>query len=181
VRLPSDSFFGWAELQSELCLGVDSRPVPLRRERAVELRSAGCGAGKPNAEYCRWIQDPQRWGGPIELSILSEHYQREIAAYDIRTGRCDCYGQGRGFTERGMLLYDGLHYDAMAVQSSPGAGEATDITLTPVTGELAGALSLHVACCVCVQAARLCQHSLRRTQPRSAVGLFDATGRRRVL
>lgn len=27
--------------------------------------------GKPNAEYCRWIQDSQKWGGAIELAILS--------------------------------------------------------------------------------------------------------------
>ena len=28
--------------------------------------------GKPNGEYCAWIRDSQRWGGGIELSILSE-------------------------------------------------------------------------------------------------------------
>ena len=27
--------------------------------------------GKPNAEYCRWIQDSQKGGGAIELAILS--------------------------------------------------------------------------------------------------------------
>ena len=27
--------------------------------------------GKPNAEYCQWIQDSQKWGGAIELAILS--------------------------------------------------------------------------------------------------------------
>lgn len=26
---------------------------------------------KPNEEYCAWILDKQRWGGGIELSILS--------------------------------------------------------------------------------------------------------------
>lgn len=31
--------------------------------------------------------------GAIELSILSEYYGREIAAYDIQTTRCDLYGQ----------------------------------------------------------------------------------------
>lgn len=31
--------------------------------------------------------------GAIELSILSEYYSREIAAYDIQTMRCDLYGQ----------------------------------------------------------------------------------------
>lgn len=37
-----------------------------------------------------------KWGGAIELYILAQHYGREIAAYDIRTKRCDVYGQGNG-------------------------------------------------------------------------------------
>ena len=44
----------------------------------------------------RWILSPDKWGGAIELSILCAHYAREIAAYDIRTQRCDLYGQGAG-------------------------------------------------------------------------------------
>ena len=27
--------------------------------------------GRPNADYCRWILDKDKWGGAIELSILS--------------------------------------------------------------------------------------------------------------
>ena len=27
---------------------------------------------RPNAEYCAWILDEQKWGGAIELSILSK-------------------------------------------------------------------------------------------------------------
>ncbi len=27
--------------------------------------------GKPNDSYCKWIQDKQKWGGAIELAILS--------------------------------------------------------------------------------------------------------------
>ncbi len=37
-----------------------------------------------------------KWGGAIELSILCTHFAREIAAYDIRTQRCDIYGQDAG-------------------------------------------------------------------------------------
>lgn len=32
-------------------------------------------------------QDTNKWGGAIELSILSRHLQREIAAFDISTLR----------------------------------------------------------------------------------------------
>lgn len=27
--------------------------------------------GKPNEEYRKWILDPQKWGGAIELSIFA--------------------------------------------------------------------------------------------------------------
>lgn len=46
--------------------------------------------------------------------MVCRHYAREIAAFDIQTQRVDVYGQGEGYTERAMLLYDGLHYDALA-------------------------------------------------------------------
>ena len=36
--------------------------------------------GKENAEYCKWILDKNHWGGAVELSILSKHFAREIAA-----------------------------------------------------------------------------------------------------
>jgi hypothetical protein len=111
--------------------------------------------GEDNAAYCKWISNPAKWGGAIELSILATHYGREIAAYDIQTKRCDVYGQvrwstgwvvgwwlggwlaawlagargsrdawaqkspaivllflppsqGNGYTERAMVIYDGL-------------------------------------------------------------------------
>ncbi|OIW02872.1 hypothetical protein TanjilG_29648 [Lupinus angustifolius] len=99
--------------------------------------------GKPNAEYCSWILDPEKWGGAIELSILAEYYGREIAAYDIQTTRCDLYGQGKNYSERVMLIYDGLHYDALAMSPFEGAPEEfhqtifavqNDRTIGPVEG-----------------------------------------------
>ena len=89
--------------------------------------------GKPNAEYCAWIQDPKHWGGAVELSILAKHFGREIAAYDIQTERCDVYGQGEAYEERVMLLYDGLHYDALAL-NAPGGGRGDDVTVVPSRG-----------------------------------------------
>ena len=94
--------------------------------------------GKPNAEYCAWIQDPKHWGGAVELSILAKHFGREIAAYDIQTERCDVYGQGEAYEERIMLLYDGLHYDALAL-NAPGGGRGDDVTVVPSRGPAAEA------------------------------------------
>lgn len=45
--------------------------------------------GQENEDYQKWILDKKHWGGAIELSILSKHYDRVIAAYDIQTKRCD--------------------------------------------------------------------------------------------
>eukprot|EP00883_Tetradesmus_obliquus_P014352 jgi/Sobl393_1/7395/SZX61668.1 len=85
--------------------------------------------GKTNEEYCEWITNKKNWGGGIELAILSAHYGREIAAFDIRTKRCDRYGESEGYAERVLLIYDGLHYDAMAVAAFEGAPEELDITV----------------------------------------------------
>lgn len=71
-------------------------------------------------------------GGAIELSILSAHYKRGIDAYDIQTKRCDRYGEQEGYEDRVMLIYDGLHYDALAVAAFDGAPEDLDITVLQV-------------------------------------------------
>ncbi|KAH1062678.1 hypothetical protein GLYMA_02G291000v4 [Glycine max] len=88
--------------------------------------------GKPNAEYCNWILDSEKWGGAIELSILADYYGREIAAYDIQTTRCDLYGQESNYSERVMLIYDGLHYDALVMSPFEEAPEEFDQTIFAV-------------------------------------------------
>ncbi|KAK8941667.1 hypothetical protein KSP40_PGU010753 [Platanthera guangdongensis] len=112
------------------------------RHRASELRQVIAAAvasdplkyneaflGKSNDDYCAWITNPEKWGGAIELSILSEYYAREIAAYDIQTSRCDLYGQSKGYRERVMLIYDGLHYDALAMSPFENAPDEFDQTI----------------------------------------------------
>ena len=48
-------------------------------------------------------------------ACAGRHFARQIAAYDVQTRRCDVYGQDAGYSERVMLIYDGLHYDALAI------------------------------------------------------------------
>ncbi|XP_042485833.1 OVARIAN TUMOR DOMAIN-containing deubiquitinating enzyme 2 isoform X2 [Macadamia integrifolia] len=88
--------------------------------------------GKTNEEYCAWILDSEKWGGAIELSILADYYGREIAAYDIQTARCDLYGQDMKYQERVLLIYDGLHYDALAMSPFAEAPEEFDQTIFSV-------------------------------------------------
>jgi ubiquitin thioesterase OTU1 len=87
--------------------------------------------GKNTNEYCKWIESSDKWGGALELSVLSEHFKTEIAAYDIRTKRCDVYSSEKGFKERCYLVYDGLHYDPLAVSLFEQAKEEIDLTVFP--------------------------------------------------
>lgn len=111
-----------AELRQVIAATVASDPVKYNE----------AFLGKPNEEYCAWILDSEKWGGAIELSILSQYYGREIAAYDVQTLRCDLYGQVEKYHERVMLIYDGLHYDALAMSPTEGAPEEFDQTIFPV-------------------------------------------------
>ena len=43
--------------------------------------------GKPAHVYVRWIRDPKKWGGEIEMIILSKHLEVEIAAFSVQTCR----------------------------------------------------------------------------------------------
>eukprot|EP00955_Chlamydomonas_euryale_P029980 316285-Chlamydomonas_euryale.AAC.1 len=48
----------------------------------------------------------------------------------------DVYGQDAGYAERVMLLYDGLHYDALAVAAFEGAPEELDVTIFRPKGQV---------------------------------------------
>jgi len=85
--------------------------------------------GKKNEEYCKWILNPDSWGGAIELSILTNHYQTEIAVVDSQTLRMDIYGQSLGYKQRVFLIYDGIHYDALALTLADGLPEEMDVSI----------------------------------------------------
>uniref|UniRef100_A0A7S3A134 Ubiquitin thioesterase OTU n=1 Tax=Rhodosorus marinus TaxID=101924 RepID=A0A7S3A134_9RHOD len=85
--------------------------------------------GKSNQEYQSWIQRETSWGGAIELSILADHFKTEIAAIDVKTTRMDCYGEGKNYELRGYLLYDGIHYDAIALALGGESNQDLDVTL----------------------------------------------------
>jgi ubiquitin thioesterase OTU1 len=35
-------------------------------------------------DYCRWLQTDEAWGGAIELTILSKHFNIEICSIDVQ-------------------------------------------------------------------------------------------------
>jgi len=85
--------------------------------------------GKPSLEYRQWIQKLETWGGAIECAIFSDVFQTEIACCDIQTLRVDVYGQGKSFKQRVYFIYDGIHYDPLALTFSSDLPEDCDVTL----------------------------------------------------
>eukprot|EP00455_Lapot_gusevi_P000174 TRINITY_DN10072_c0_g1_i1.p1 TRINITY_DN10072_c0_g1~~TRINITY_DN10072_c0_g1_i1.p1 ORF type:complete len:134 (+),score=6.90 TRINITY_DN10072_c0_g1_i1:212-613(+) len=84
------------------------------------------------------------WGGAIELSILSEYYATEICAIDIKTLHMYSYGEDKGYSKRVFVLYDGIHYDALALSPSEGAAESLDQTIFDVEDPFVVAKALEV-------------------------------------
>lgn len=85
--------------------------------------------GKSNEQYSKWISNKDSWGGAIELSIFSRLYNTEIAAIDIQNLRVDIYGEGSNYKQRVYLIYDGIHYDALALTFAEDLPEDMDVTV----------------------------------------------------
>jgi ubiquitin thioesterase OTU1 len=85
--------------------------------------------GRPTQEYAAWIQDSSSWGGQIELSILSKLLRTEIVALDIIRNRQDTYGTDLDTPRRIFVIYDGIHYDAVAYCFDPQLPRDMDTTI----------------------------------------------------
>jgi len=69
--------------------------------------------GKKREEYVSWIQNPQIWGGGIELAALAQHFATEIHVVDTQSLRIDKFGQDLSCSEKAYVIYDGIHYDPL--------------------------------------------------------------------
>ena len=82
----------------------------------------------PPTKYIETISKPSSWGGAIELAILAAHYGTEIASIDVETGRIDHFTppdheslKTSMITNRCIVIYSGIHYDAASLAPSPDA------------------------------------------------------------
>lgn len=73
--------------------------------------------GKSNADYCAWIQKPDSWGGAIEVAILSSYYGIEIDVVDIQNAIINRFGEDKNYGLRVFLLFDGIHYDPLYMET----------------------------------------------------------------
>ncbi|KAG6445799.1 hypothetical protein O3G_MSEX004106 [Manduca sexta] len=76
--------------------------------------------GKPNSEYCNWIQQPSSWGGAIEVAILSRFYGLEMDVVDTSNAIINRFGEDKNYGQRVFLLFDGVHYDPLYLEQSDG-------------------------------------------------------------
>lgn len=88
-----------------------------------EFYTAGLLEKAPDA-YCAWIQRDDSWGGGIELSILSSHFDIEICSINVQDLRIDRFNEGK--STRCILVYSGIHYDVLAVTPFAGASPEFD-------------------------------------------------------
>jgi ubiquitin thioesterase OTU1 len=104
-----------------LCTGSKTRGGELRAHCISEIRDnparfTEATLGTSVDAYCRFLSDPQHWGGYIEMDILSRRFAVEIAVLHIEGCRivpvnsCDA-------TRRIYLLYDGIHYDPVVFRA----------------------------------------------------------------
>ncbi|WRT67983.1 uncharacterized protein IL334_004958 [Kwoniella shivajii] len=88
--------------------------------------------GQSADSYIDKISRPETWGGAIELSIFSKHYKTEISSFDVATGRCDRFGQDE-YDSRCLLVYSGIHYDALTLSPLPSSPPSFHTTIFPIT------------------------------------------------
>jgi len=74
--------------------------------------------GMKPEKYVEYIMKPNTWGGSIELSILSDFYQVQIVAIEVKNQAVYRFGEDRGYAEQVFTLYDGVHYDALRVDNT---------------------------------------------------------------
>jgi ubiquitin thioesterase OTU1 len=68
---------------------------------------------RPRDEYCRWIQNPDSWGGYVDTKAIAEHFEVDVVIVDVQTGHV--IHSRESSQKRCYIVYSGIHYDALAV------------------------------------------------------------------
>ncbi|KAJ2913220.1 hypothetical protein MD484_g7195, partial [Candolleomyces efflorescens] len=106
----------------------------LIRDQNAHLFARACSM--PPSKYIETISKPSSWGGAIELAILASHYSTEIASIDVETGRIDKFSpnenSGPASGNRALVIYSGIHYDALSFSPMEEAPDEWHQTLFPI-------------------------------------------------
>lgn len=83
----------------------------------------------PKNEYIEFIINPMNWGGALEIKMFSEIFEKQICSIDVKTKRVDIYGQDKNYPETIYLLYNGIHYDPLVMNTDYSSDSNCDITI----------------------------------------------------
>jgi OTU-like cysteine protease len=83
--------------------------------------------GMPNNQYVQRLLDPLKWGGAVEVELLSGYYATEICVHDIQTSNTYSYGGEMNYKSVVFLLYNGIHYDCIVGNIEKDGRESQDV------------------------------------------------------
>lgn len=87
--------------------------------------------GRDPLDYCKWIESKDAWGGAIELQILADWFQVVIHCVDVELANIILFESKHASMEM-FLIYNGVHYDAVAENSHITISREQDIHQWPV-------------------------------------------------
>ncbi|GAA5885329.1 hypothetical protein JCM6882_009572 [Rhodosporidiobolus microsporus] len=122
--VPDDNSCLFRAVALALDAGNADAPAALRKVVAGAIQADGeqwseVVLGRTPESYIETILKPTSWGGAIELSIFASHFASEIWSIDVQTGRVDRFGEGNGYETFCLLVYSGIHYDALTFSFAP--------------------------------------------------------------
>ncbi|KAL4919120.1 hypothetical protein BDW62DRAFT_49405 [Aspergillus aurantiobrunneus] len=129
--MPDDNSCLFRAISTALLPGADTM-VELRSTVAETIQSnpdvyTPAILEQPRDDYCRWIKNENSWGGAIEMSILSQHFDIEVCSIDLGNLRLDRFNEGQ--SKRCFLVYSGIHYDTITLSPSDNANPEFDTTV----------------------------------------------------
>ncbi|KAL4945334.1 hypothetical protein BDV06DRAFT_185030 [Aspergillus oleicola] len=136
--MPDDNSCLFRAISTAVLPGSDSM-VELRSAVAETIQSnpdeySSAILGQPRDDYCRWIRTETSWGGAIEMSILSKHFDVEICSIDLGNLRVDRFNEGQ--PRRCFLVYSGIHYDTIALSPGDNVSPEFDMTVFDTADDL---------------------------------------------
>jgi ubiquitin thioesterase OTU1 len=147
VVVPADNSclftaLGYLTLGHSKELGADLREMAVREVLRSDLPDE-VFEGKTKAQYAEWLRSKDHWGGAIEMMLLAPAIGVGITAVQVQTGTVYTYGES--LPTRVFVLFDGIHYDAAALDKEGGGDETTFQTTFEASDEGALAAVLAVA------------------------------------
>jgi ubiquitin thioesterase OTU1 len=137
--MPDDNSCLFRAISTALLPGEDTM-VELRSAVAETIQNnpdeySSAVLEQPPDDYCRWIKNETSWGGAIEISILSKHFDVEICSIDLGNLRVDRFNEGQ--SRRCFLVYSGIHYDTITLSPGENVSPEFDTTVFPASDSLA--------------------------------------------